>query len=282
MDRGDAVLFFRSRGVIGLRAEIEAACGEVGYHSLSLRLLSGLIVHDPRNPGDIQEWRKYNVIPDLKGREGHNILDIAYDPLDEKKQALISSLSAFRNPMDYDAATTFNDFGNERRFNEALIELVDRGLLFRNMARNRFDLHPVVRGYCYERLSDKEAVHVKLIDYFAKIPEPEEIRTVDDLAPVIELYHHTVRAWRYDAARGLFEGRLAEPLYLRFGEYQTRVELLRALFPDGDNKLPRLKDEGDQAWTLNALAISYARLGKPRPALRLLEMQIAIREGAKQ
>jgi tetratricopeptide (TPR) repeat protein len=278
MNRGDAVLFFRSQGVVGTRAEIEAACREVGYHPLSLRLLSGMIVHDPRNPGDIQEWRKYNVIPDLKGREGHNILDLAYDSLDEEKQALISRLSAFRNPMDYDAATIFNDFGNEGRFDEALIELVDRGLLFRNMERNRFDLHPLVRRYCYERLNDKEAVHVKLIDYFAEIPEPEEIKTVDDLAPVIELYHHTVRAGRYDEARELFEDRLAEPLYLIFGEYQTRVELLRALFPDGDNKLPRLKDEGNQAWTLNALAISYARLGQPIPALRLLEMHIAIRE----
>ncbi|KAF5417679.1 MAG: hypothetical protein C5S49_02985 [Candidatus Methanogaster sp.] len=281
MDKGDAVLFFRSRGVVGTRAEMEAACGEVGYHPLSLRLLSGLIVHDPRNPGDIQEWRKYNVIPDLEGREGHNIMDLAYDSLDEKKQALISRLSAFRNPVDYDATNIFNNFGNEGRFNEVLLELVDRGLLFRNVERNRFDLHPVVRRYCYKRLSDKEAVHVKLIEYFAKvpIPEPEETRTVDDLAPGIELYYHIVRAGRYDEARELFEDRLAELLYLRFGEYQTRVELLRDLFPDGDNKLPILEDEGDQAWTLNALAISYARLGQPRQALRLLEMQIAIREG---
>lgn len=207
-------------------------------------------------------------------------MDLAYDSLDEKKQALISRLSAFRNPMDYDATTIFNDFGNEGRFNEALIELVDRGLLFRNERRNRFDLHPVVRRYCYKRLSDKEAVHVKLIEYFAKvpIPDPEETRTVDDLAPGIELYYHRVRAGRYNEARELFEDRLAELLYLRFGEYQTRVELLRDLFPDGDNKLPILEDEGDQAWTLNELAISYALLGQSRQAMRLLEMQNAIRE----
>ena len=231
MDRDDAVLFFRSRGVVGTRAEIEAACGEVGYHPLSLRLLSGLIVHDPRNPGDIQEWGKYNVIPDLKGREGHNILDLAYDSLDGGKQMLISRLSAFRNPMDYGATTIFNDFGNEGRFNEALIELVDRGLLFRNVERNRFDLHPVVRRYCYERLSDKEAVHVKLVDYFAEIPESEEIETVDDLAPVIELYYHTARAGRYDEARRLFERNLNHDLFYTFGEYQTIIELLHALFP---------------------------------------------------
>jgi len=278
MDGGDAISFFRSRGVVGTRAEIDAACGEVGYHPLALRLLSGLIVHDPRNPGDIQEWRKYNVIPDLKGREGHNILDLAYDSLNEEKQVLVSRLSAFRNPMDYDATTIFNDFGNERRFNEALIELVDRGLLFRNVEHNRFNLHPVVRRYCYERLSDKEAVHVKLIDYFAEILEPEEIKSVDDLAPVIELYHHMVKAGRYDEARELFEKKLSHNLFYTFGGYQTIIELLHALFPDGENKLPRLKDEGDQAWTLNELAISYASVGQSRQAMRLLEMQNTIRE----
>jgi tetratricopeptide (TPR) repeat protein len=278
MDRDDAVLFFRSRGVVGTSAEIGAACGEVGYHPLSLRLLSGLIVHDPRNPGDIQEWRKYNVIPDLKGREGHNIMDLAYDSLDEEKQALISKLSAFRNPMDYDATNIFNDFGNEGRFNEALLELVDRGLLFRDEARNRFDLHPVVRKYCYEQLNDNGAVHAKLIEYFAEIPELDEIRTVDDLAPVIELYHHRVRAGRYDEARRLFEKKLNHDLFYTFGEYQTIIELLHALFPDGENKLPRLADEVDQARTLNAIAISYALLGQSRHAMQLLGVQISIWE----
>jgi tetratricopeptide (TPR) repeat protein len=74
-----------------------------------------------------------------------------------------------------------------------VIDLEDRGMLFRDEKSNKFDLHPIVRKYCYDRLRDKEGVHTTLRDYFAKIPEPEKIESVDDLTPVIELYHHTVR-----------------------------------------------------------------------------------------
>jgi hypothetical protein len=131
MDKEDAVAFFHRQGVTGTRAEIEMACDSFGYHPLSLRLLSGMIVHDPKSPGDIQEWLKYNLLPELKGKEGHNILELAYNSLDGKKQRFISRLSAFRNQMDYDAISISNLFGSEEKFNEVLLELVDRGMLFR-------------------------------------------------------------------------------------------------------------------------------------------------------
>jgi len=104
---------------------------------------------------------------------------------------------------------------------------------------------------------------------------------VDDLAPVIELYHHTVRAGKYDEAYYLAADRLTpNPLYYRFGAYQTIIELLRELFPDGDDNLPRLKKEADQAWVLNELANSYSTSGQPRRAVPMFEAQNEIREKA--
>jgi tetratricopeptide (TPR) repeat protein len=70
----------------------------------------------------------------------------------------------------------------------------------------------------------------------------------------------------------LFYNRLHDDLYYKFGAYQTIIELLRALFPDGKDNLPRLKNELDQAWTLNALANSYAYSGRSREAISLFEM----------
>ena len=276
MDKEDAIEFFHRQGIKGTRAEIEMACESVGYHPLSLRLLSGMIVHDPKNPGDIQEWMKYNLLPELKGKEGHNILELAYNSLDMKKQRFISRLSAFRNPMEYDAISIFNDFGSEEEFNEVLIELEDRGMLFREEKSNKFDLHPLVRKYCYDRLKNKKSIHLVLEDYFAEIPLPEKIESEDDLTPVIELYHHTVRAGRYDEAWDLYYNRIWKLIYYRFGAYQTEIELLRALFPDAGDKLPRLKNEYTQAWTLGALANSYSRSGRSRGAISLFEMDIEI------
>lgn len=268
LDKEDAVEFFERQGVNGTRAEIEEVCRAYGFHPLSLRLLSGMIVCDMKYGGDIKAWAKYNPLPKLVPKE-HHILELAYNSLGEKKQVFISRLSAFRNPMGYDTISIFNDFGSEEKFNGVLIELVDRGMLFRDGKSNKFDLHPVVRKYCYDRLKDKEGVHSELRSYFAEIPVPKKIESLEDLAPVIELYHHTVRAGKYDEAMDLFYHRLAE-LYSRFGAYQTEIELLRALFPDGEDKPPRLKDESAQAWTLDALAGPYSLSGQPRRAMPLL------------
>jgi tetratricopeptide (TPR) repeat protein len=274
MGKEDAVVFFQQQGIAGTRAEIEAACDAYGYHPLSLRLLSGLIMKDPQYKRDIATWAKYNLLPKEKQRE-HNILELAYNSLGKKKRKLISELAAFRNPMDYDSTAIFRrGFKNKPEFDTALIDLVDRGLLLRDPTTNKYDLHPIIRGYCYDRLTDKRGVHSQLRDYFATVPskKQEEIESLADLDPVIELYHHTVKSGKYDEAVMLIRGRLTpNPLYFRFGAYGLCVELLLQLFPDGENKQPRLKDETAIAWTLNGLANSYALSGLSRRAIPLLE-----------
>lgn len=276
MNNEEAVEFFNRQGVKGSRAEIEEVCDTYGSHPLSLRLLSGMIVHDLKSSGDIKTWTKYNPVPKLIQKK-HHVLELAYNSLDTKKQEFMSKLSAFRNPMDYDTVLIFNDFGDEEKFNYSLNELVDRGMLFRDEKSNKFDMHPVVRKYCYDRLGDKEGVHSKLMNYFAVIPAPENVESLDDLAPVIELYYHTASAGRYDAAAELFIDRLNDELY-KFGAYQIEIELLRALFPGGEDKSPRLKDESYQGWILGALGNSYSQSGQPRQALSLYEMDFKMME----
>jgi tetratricopeptide (TPR) repeat protein len=281
LDAEDAVIFFQAQGVRGTRAEIQAACAPYGYHPMALRLLSGMIVRDPAKPGDIVAAEGYSPIPDLVPRE-HHMLALAYDALRPPLREFLSRLAAFRSPLEYAAAKALGVFGSENELKAAIQELMDRGLLFFDRQRERYDLHPIVRRYAYDRLADKTGVHTRLCDYFSAVPEPDEdrIQTVEDLAPVIELYHHMVGSGRYDEACDLFRDRLSKALYYRFGAYQLCIELLRGPFPDGEGRPPRLKQEADQAWTLNALAVSYARSGQSRHAVRLLRMQIGIREKA--
>ena len=274
LDPEDAVHFFQAQGVRGTRAEIQAACAPYGYHPLALRLLAGLIAKDRRQPGDIRVAAQHPVTAELKGKEKHHILHVAYDAMDRPERELLSRFAAFRSPMSYETLAALNPFKNEKQFDQALDELTDRGLLLFDKVQSRYDLHPVVRQHAYDRLTDKAGVHARLRDYFANVPAPDEenIGSADDLVPVIELYHHTLGAGQYDEARELYRDRLAKPLYFRFGAYQTCIELLRGLFPDGEDRQPRLKSESAQAWTLNELAGSYLRLGQPRRArARLLE-----------
>jgi tetratricopeptide (TPR) repeat protein len=115
--------------------------------------------------------------------------------------------------------------------------------------------------------------------YFDAVPKPEKVEKLEDLAPVIELYHHTVRAGKLDEAKDLLEDRLIpNPLYFQFGAYQLCIELLRALFLDGEDKPPRLKNESAQAWTLNALANSYSLSGQSRRAVPSFQSAVVLAE----
>jgi tetratricopeptide (TPR) repeat protein len=282
LSKDDAVEFFHRQGIKGARHEIETACQPFGYHPLSLRLLSGMVVEDAQYPRDIKTWMEYNPLPELTGiKKEHNILELAYNALEKPKQEFISKLSAFRNPMDYNAIVIFNTFGDKKEFGNVLRELVNRGILLRDEKDNRYDLHPIVRRYCYDKLKGKDAVHSQLRDYFKSLPEPEKVESLDDLASVIELYHHTVSSGRYDEAIDLLNERLLpHPLYFQFGAYQTAIELLQELFPDGEDRPPRLKKEAYQAWTLNELANSYSLSGQPQKAVPLFEMHNKLREKA--
>ncbi len=271
MNKEDAVDFFRRQGVKkGTRAEIENVCDYFGYHPLSLRLLSGMIVKDPKVRGDIATWARHNPIHELKAKK-HHILQLAYNSLDPQKRSLISKLSAFRNPMDYDSISIFNEFETEEKFDEALIELVERGLMLRDAETNKYDLHPIVRRYYYDRLMNKKGVHSQLRDYFAKAPEPEKVESLEDLAPVVELYHHTVNSGRYDEAYSLLVNRLVpNPLHFQLGAYQLIIELERTFFDDDEYKICKLKDDSKRAWLYNSLANSYSFSGQPEKAVRLL------------
>ena len=280
LPRDDAIEFMHLQGVTkGTPAEIVSACAAYGYHPLSLRLLSGLIARDARTPGDIAAAPRHDVHADLVQRQ-HHVLEQSYNALPKRERALLSRIAAFRSPVTYEALLIFNTLGGEPRFEAALDDLQTRGLLQRDIAHNCYDLHPIVRHYAYDRLADKTGIHTRLRDYFAEIPviDKNKVQSIEDLAPVIELYHHTVCAGGYEEAIRLYYDRLWQTLYYRFGAYQTEIELLLAVFPIGEDRPLLLKEESTQAWTLNELANSYSLSGQPRLAVQLLEKYTAIHE----
>ena len=274
----DVVSFFEATEVKGTRAEIAQAVAPYGGHPLSVSLLARAIVNDRRMKGDIKASGRHTVLDKLKGRQGHDILEIAYDEMSAEHRELLSRIAAFRSPMDYEALETVATLKGAK-LDVALDEFEARGLLLRGPDGERYDLHPVVRRYAYDRLADKDkaGVHGRLREYFEARPAPERVEWLADLAPTIELYWHTVGAGRLDAARELYRDRL-DPLYYRFGAYEQIIELIGALFPEGEARPPQLSSESAQAWTLNELAISCSLSGQPRRAVPLFEMQIAIRQ----
>lgn len=273
----DAVEFFHAQGIRGTHTEIETACEPYGYHPLSLRLLAGLIVGDFQQPGDIAAAKRLDVSGDLKQRQ-HHILEVAYDRLTPARKTLLGHIACFRSPMKYESLRAIDC--SKETLDSDLRDLVARSLLHHDIKGGRFDLHPIVRSYAYDRLAapDRAAAHTRLRDYFAAVPKLDKVMRLEDLAPVIELYHHTVRAGQLDEAFTLFHDRLNQALYYQLGASQLQIDLLHSLFPDGEDCLPRLKEESRQAWTLNELANSSSLNGQLRRAVPLFEQANAIEE----
>ncbi len=226
-------------------------------------------------------------------RARNHILHHRYDSMPKVLREFASRLAALRGSIDFELARVVGMarlhwwskrlFKNESQVREALRSLVRQRILM--LSGDTYDFHPIVRKFFYERLGDKENVHGKLVDYFSEVPEPQQIEKIEDLNPVIELYHHLVGAGRHQEAIDLFYDRLAEPLYYRFGAYRLRIQLLSGLFDGGevfdeDGDIGRLLLERDdyKGIVLNALANSYSLSGEPEKAVRLFEAANAIAE----
>ena len=271
LDLNDAVRFMRLQGVAkGTSAEIGAICRSYGCHPLSLRLLSGLIVRDKRAPRDIATALHHDVHRDLKARQ-HHVLETAYDALPESLRILLSRLAAFRSAVSYEALEVLSEFASEAEFNLGLDELTARGLVMYDEERNRWDLHPIVRSYAYGRLTDPRGTHTRLRDYFAGVPTPDDaqIHSLDDLAPVIELFHHSVQAGFFAPASRLFESRLRNVLYFRLGAYSECAELCREFLSNSRNELT--PESPDVLRLQNRLAVSLHKMGLVRQALDILK-----------
>jgi len=100
----------------------------------------------------------------------------------------------------------------------------ERGLLLSSQQQGTFDLHPIVREYAYDRLVDKKAIHIRLRDCFTSVPVAKQPRNLRDLTPVIEVYHHTIGAGRYDEAWEVYNSRLRTSLYYELGEFELDFE----------------------------------------------------------
>ena len=275
LDPEDAVEFMRRQGIKGPRTAIIHACEPYDFLPLCLRLLSGAIREDPAKPGDIDAAESWHPPADLVARE-HHILQVAYDTMAQDRRDLLSRIAAMRGPVDYDTAKVLSTYDDENDLKDALRELTARGLLFRQQDKAHYDLHPIVRKYAYDHLGDKAAAHETLKDYFATVPKPDKIESLEDLQPAIELFHHTISSGGYEDALRVYQDRLATPLYYQLGAYDTRISLTQAFFPDGEDNPPRLKDESAQGWLLTSLANAYDNTGQSPKAAALHERSNAI------
>ncbi|MDQ1355352.1 MAG: hypothetical protein QG657_5662, partial [Acidobacteriota bacterium] len=273
----DTVTFFRSEGITGTRAEMEQAGKVYDFHPLMLKLLASSIKRSRAK--DIKEAFSLNIIDQ---KEPHKILERSVQLLSEEERQVVTRVAVFRGVFTFDAVKVLAQEVQEKRLWEVMQELRSLGFVFYDESRDRFDFHPILRSYLYGQLTSSggTGVHDLAARYFRALPKPEKVVTLEDLTPLIELYHHMVKAGKYDEAHDLFYDRINKHTYYQLAAYHLRIELVKELFPrdEIDGRLPLLKNESAQARSLKSLANSYSLSGQPINAVPLFLMQNKLQE----
>src|SRR5205823_1583800 len=118
----------------------------------------------------------------------------------------------------------------------------------------------------------RRGIYGALHEHFEALPaikDWEQVNSLEDLTPAIELYNTLIGLGRYDDAGVVFRDRLEYATLYRLSASRQHAELLELLFPDGLDQLPRLNTTSDQAVTLNSLAAAYHFNGQPGRAAPL-------------
>ncbi|HEX4397069.1 MAG TPA: DUF4062 domain-containing protein [Trebonia sp.] len=271
----DAVNLWREFGVTGGRDELVSLFNTFGNYPLLIRALAGAVARFRQAPGDFHRWRAAHTGFDPFGlplvqRKSH-VLEYALDGLTDAESRVLYTTAAFRAPATYEtlAALMVGDdkpSPDDAALDRVLSVLEDRGLMGWDRRGNRYDLHPVVRGVVWSALDPgaKQGIYQQLASHFEALPEVDDdsIKSIDDLAGAIELYHTLVRLRRATEAADIFSGRIFDPAVDDLAAYRECAELME-LFVEESGLIDELRQQnhGDVALLTTYLGACHLMCG---------------------
>jgi tetratricopeptide (TPR) repeat protein len=160
----------------------------------------------------------------------------------------------------------------------AVADLQKRGLLMRDRATARYDLHPMVRGFVRHALKSSESANIgrTVADYARSrsVPQYERASSLADLAQGIQIVIALTLGRHYEDAAEALEGNLSMAL-VRLELFTEWQALLQPLFSQGWDNLPDRVAEGERGSFAGNAAICFERLGDYKRAEVLYQLAIA-------
>ena len=237
LSNDDALNLWRAFNVSGSQENLIPLFNKFENHPLLMQSLASEVANYRRAPRDFERWQKdhpdFNpfTLP-MTQVKGH-VLGFAMQGLYKNVRKVLETIAAFRMPAQYDTLTAIfvgedKIFHTELGLDQALKELEDRGLLGWDKRANRYDLHPIVRGVVWNRLSSgiKNDVFSSLQKYFDSVSVDKAVNSIEDLTSIIELYNTLIGLKRFEDAFNLFEDRLLAPFLETLGANRQAIELL--------------------------------------------------------
>jgi len=138
----------------------------------------------------------------------------------------------------------------------------------------RFSLHPLDRQYAYAQIPDegedysKAAMHLRAASFYRELELPGlEWKSIEDLAPQMQRFHHLVRAGLHDEAAHLLH--VVDDRYLRvWGNYDEIIGARKLLVDSIKSPLLAARNAG-------SLGSAYAEIGMADEATPHLERALA-------
>lgn len=286
----DALRMMRAMNVRGDEASIKWYLSDnFENHPLIVGIVAGLVRNYIREPGNFDQWAEdpqagvslHLSKLDLKQRRTH-ILEAALNGLELGVRQLLSRIAAVGRAIPFETVEaispflTLGDRVDERskadtealpKLVAALDELQRRGLLQWDREKNRYDLHPVVRGFAFDGLEqgEREGICNLLVDHFQSKPADkyEEAKTIEDVQQSIDIFRALVQAGRFDDAVWFYRGKFAETLVFSLEVYHETLAMLKPLFVDSYNSPSMMITyEDNQDYLINNVALPLDFLGR--------------------
>jgi hypothetical protein len=155
------------------------------------------------------------------------------------------------------------------------------GLLQYDQQADRYDLHPVVRGYASGRLGaeDRDRLGQRAVDYFSQQAQDpyDRAETLDDVRNSLQVVRILLQMGRVSAACDAFSGGLAQALLFNLEANSGALSILRPFFGrDWTTPVADISDD-EFAFLSSDAAFAFHGLGQLEQALAVREAALRVR-----
>jgi len=275
-----AVQYLRSGGMVGPERSVRQVVNSYGCHALALAVYLDYarfrsIARDVREVDAPLTFPSQSNIADRLNR----LLLHYYTHLGQDERAILSWISASPRGLEMNELRSLSSpdlpipraglagdpatIGPLRRLsNSVLITPNEDGSVV------RFDSHPVIKSFCYDRLSpdDRRRVHQQLLSLARTLPVPAAPATIQEIHPLLDVFWHALAVDDAETAYAAWLDDRVNRGLLWWGSYQPALEIVDQLLgsPTYRADITRVA----RGRLLGEAAILLVKLGRPREALQ--------------
>jgi tetratricopeptide (TPR) repeat protein len=167
----------------------------------------------------------------------------------------------------------------EHFLREALQDLLLRGLLQCDRAAQKYDLHPVVRGYAVSSIAPahRDGIGGRVVDHFSsRQDQPSEtVQNINDLRNGLQVVRTLLHLGRFEQAANAINN-LSSVLFWSLEAHHLYLSLVRPLFRNGWRRPPLGIESSTLSWLWNDTAVALAALAQHKEAIAVHELVLDV------